>query len=120
MPEAIGSDKMHPNRQEDEQEMEMEPVIMAPPAYGSPDPQTQEGVLVPVEESPLELGEDYGKDVAVSSEATASAEGESENGEEDDRPAQSATRAEWDEYARSKGVDPEQFSSKDELMAEFD
>jgi hypothetical protein len=112
-----GSDKMWPNRQEDEQDMEMEPVVMAPPGYGSPDPQTQEGILVPVEESPLELGEDYGSDVTAASEEAA--EGD-EAAEEDDRPAASATRAEWDEYARSKGVDPDQFSSKDDLMAQFD
>jgi hypothetical protein len=117
---ASSSEKQWPNRQEDEQDMEMEPVVMAPPSYGSPDPQTQEGQLVPVEESTLELGEDYGKDVQVASEGADAKEGESENGDEDDRPAQSATRAEWDEYARSKGVDPDQFSSKDDLMAEFD
>ena len=115
-----GSDKMWPNRQEDEQDMEMEPVVIAPPGYGSPDPQTQEGILVPVEESPLEIAEDYGADAMAASQEVAE-EGEAAEGEEeDDRPAQSATRAEWDEYARSKGVDPEEFSSKDDLMAQFD
>lgn len=113
-----GSEKMWPNRQEDEQDMEMEPVIMAPPGYGSPDPATQEGVLVPVDESPLELGEDYGSNVGVSSEVTGlSEEGASESSEENGAPANSATRAEWDEYARSQGVDPDQYSSKDDLIA---
>lgn len=113
-----GSEKMWPNRQEDEQEMEMEPVIMAPPGYGSPDPATQEGILTSVDESPLELGEDYGKDVGVSSEVTGlSEEGGSESEEDDGRPANSATRAEWDEYARSQGVDPDQYGSKDDLIA---
>ena len=110
------SDKMWPNRQEDEQDMEMEPVVIAPPGYGSPDPQTQEGVLVPVEESALDIAEDYGADATAATEA---AEGE-EAAEDDDRPAPSATRAEWDDYARSQGVDPDEFSSKDDLMAHFD
>jgi hypothetical protein len=108
-----GSDKMWPNRQEDEQDMEMEPVVISPPGYGSPDPQTQEGTLGPVEDSALDIAEDYGT-LAVASEEPA-AEGAEE--EESDAPATSATRAEWDDYARSKGVDPEQFSSKDELIA---
>jgi hypothetical protein len=114
-----GSEKMWPNRQEDEQDMEMEPVIMAPPGYGSPDPATQEGTLVPVEESPLELGEDYGSNVGVSSEVTGlSEEAASESSEEEEgRPANSATRAEWDEFARSKGVDPDEYGSKDDLIA---
>jgi hypothetical protein len=33
----------------------------------------------------------------------------------DEAPAASATRAEWDAYARGKGVDPDQYDSKDEL-----
>lgn len=32
-------------------------------------------------------------------------------------PAASATRAEWDDYARSRGVDPDAYGSKDELQA---
>lgn len=113
---ASGSEKMWPNRQEDEQDMEMEPVVISPPGYGSPDPQTQEGTLGPVEESALDIAEDYGK-LEVTSESPA-AEGESaEEEDENGKPATSATRAEWDEYARSQGVDPDQFSSKDDLIA---
>jgi hypothetical protein len=112
---ASSSEKMWPNRQEDEQDMEMEPVVMSPPGYGSPDPKTQEGILVPVDESPLDIAEDYGT-VAVASQG-ADDEGAEDEGEESDAPATSATRAEWDDYARSKGVDPEQFSSKDDLIA---
>jgi hypothetical protein len=114
---ATGSEKMFPNRQEDEQDMEMEPVVFAPPAYGSPDPKTQEGVLVSIEDSPLELGEDYGKDVAVSTESEGTQEKAEASEEDDGKPAMSATRAEWDEYARSQGVDPDEYSSKDDLIA---
>lgn len=35
----------------------------------------------------------------------------------DEPPAKSATRGEWDEYAASIGIDPEQYSSKDDLIA---
>jgi hypothetical protein len=121
-PEGIlekGSDKMHPNRQEDEQDMEMEPVILAPPGYGSPDPVTQEGLMVPVEDSPVELAEDYGTNVTVSSQEAAENENKDAGVEADgdeDRPATSATRAEWDDYARSKGVNPDEYSSKDDLI----
>lgn len=31
-------------------------------------------------------------------------------------PAKSATRQEWDDYARAQGVDPDDYSSKDELI----
>jgi hypothetical protein len=35
---------------------------------------------------------------------------------EDGKPAESATRAEWDAYAESQGDDPSQFGSKQELI----
>jgi len=103
---ANPSEKLHPNRQEDEQDMEMKPVIVGPPAYGSPDPETAAGALVAVEDHPLELADDYGADV-VMPEAPAKKDGP---------PAKSASREEWDEFARSQGVDPEEFSSKDDLI----
>jgi hypothetical protein len=106
------SEKMWPNRTEDEQDMEMEPVVVAPPGYGSPDPATAEGLLVPVEESPVDLPDDYGADVTATPTAESQAAEEDEN-----RPATSATRAEWDEYARSKDVDPDEYSSKEDLIA---
>lgn len=39
--------------------------------------------------------------------------------DENDAPAKSASREEWDEYARSKGVDPDEFGNKDDLAAHF-
>lgn len=33
-----------------------------------------------------------------------------------EQPAKSATRAEWDDYARSVGVNPDDYSSKDDLI----
>lgn len=34
----------------------------------------------------------------------------------DEAPAKSATRQEWDDYARTQGVDPGEYSSKDDLI----
>lgn len=58
------SERMNPSfRQEDEHmAQELAPVVMAPPAYASPDPNTAAGRLVPVEESPHELSGDYAQD----------------------------------------------------------
>jgi len=103
---ANPSEKLHPNRQEDEQDMDMQPVIVGPPAYASPDPETASGRLVAVEEHPLELAEDYGADVQMP-EAPAKKDGP---------PAKSASKDEWDAYAREQGVDPEKYSSKDDLI----
>lgn len=36
-----------------------------------------------------------------------------------DTPNKSASREEWDEYARSQGVDPEQFDTKEDLQNHF-
>lgn len=40
----------------------------------------------------------------------------SDGSDESSKPWKTATRAEWDEYAKSQGVDPEQYSSKDDLI----
>jgi hypothetical protein len=63
---------------EDEMQ-EMTPEVFGPPAYGSPDPATSGGALLPIADHPLQatLSEDYGADVA---EATT-APGEEHAGE---------------------------------------
>lgn len=38
---------------------------------------------------------------------------------EDEAPNKSASREEWDEYARSQGVDPEEYSTKESLQEHF-
>lgn len=38
---------------------------------------------------------------------------------DDGRPVKSASREEWDDYARSQGDDPEQFSTKEDLQAHY-
>lgn len=66
-PSEIGN----PYMSEEEQGMEMRPAIVGPPAYGSPDPLTQAGRLLPLQQHPLRsdalpeghpsgISEDYG------------------------------------------------------------
>ena len=52
--------------------------------------------------------------------AEAASSGASEEEEDGGKPAKSASREDWDEYARSQGVDPDEFSNKDDLVAHFD
>jgi pyruvate/2-oxoglutarate dehydrogenase complex dihydrolipoamide acyltransferase (E2) component len=49
------SSQQNPNVSEEEQGMEMTPVIVGPPAYGSPDPSTSQGRLMPLEQHPLNV-----------------------------------------------------------------
>lgn len=58
------------------------------------------------------LREEGYEDVASGSSQDSEGSGE----EVQEAPAKSATREEWDGYAESLGVDPEQFSSKDDLI----
>jgi pyruvate/2-oxoglutarate dehydrogenase complex dihydrolipoamide acyltransferase (E2) component len=86
----------------EEQDMQMEPHVMGPPSYGSPDPTTSAGSLVPIvdhplapenieggEENPAAISEDYGADVEAPSE-------------EDDGPNATAGAV---ELAEENGVD---------------
>jgi pyruvate/2-oxoglutarate dehydrogenase complex dihydrolipoamide acyltransferase (E2) component len=68
------SDRNNPYLPEDLQHMEMQPVVMGPPPFGSPDPVTSAGRLLPIEDHPLAaehlpeghsaaISEDYGKNV---------------------------------------------------------
>jgi hypothetical protein len=58
------SEMVNPYLSLEDQDMEMTPVVMGPPAYGSPDPETQAIRLVPLDENELgeSLSADYGKD----------------------------------------------------------
>ncbi len=72
------SARMNPYLSEEDQGMEMKPVIVGPPQYGSPNPETAAGRLVPLEEHPLrELPEghpaaispDFGKESVAAAAA---------------------------------------------------
>jgi hypothetical protein len=67
------SSAMNPYVSQEEQFMEMTPAVVGPPAYGSPDPLTAAGRLVPLRDHPLVEGRvpdgsaidgDYGADVS--------------------------------------------------------
>lgn len=57
----------------EEQGMDMVPHVMGPPAYGSPDPRTAAGRLLPIEDNPLadEISDDYGADAEDAAEEAA-------------------------------------------------
>lgn len=66
------SSRPNPYMSEEEQGMDMTPTVVGPPAYGSPDPTTSAGKLLPVSQHPLNadslpeghpaaIAEDYGK-----------------------------------------------------------
>jgi hypothetical protein len=68
----LQSDLRNPYMSEEDQQVEMKPAVVGPPAYGSPDPASQAGRLVPIADHPLapenapegaEISDDYGTDV---------------------------------------------------------
>jgi|SRR5262245_8927807 len=105
------SAKFNPYLTEEDQEMEMAPAVVGPPAYGSPDPLTSAGKLVPIEQHPLNaevlpeetpaaIAEGYGDPGTPAAElAVEGAEGAAENGE--DVNATSGAQ----ELAAAEGVD---------------
>ena len=78
------SDLRNPYMSEEDQNVEMKPAVVGPPAYGSPDPVSQAGRIVPIADHPLApenapegaaISEDYGADVegATTTATTATA-----------------------------------------------
>jgi len=65
----------------EDQDMDMVPVVMGPPQYGSPDPLTSAGALLPIVDHPLaeQFSEDYGTDAEEEIEAQTVAEEGEEN-----------------------------------------
>lgn len=84
---------------------EIEPVIMGPPGYGSPDPETSAGKLVPLSEHPLkdQIDEDYGKGYETLTVETDPVTGEplAGTGDGDDVNATDGAK----ELAEAEGVD---------------
>lgn len=105
------SDRMNPSFREEDQDMatELRPVVVGPPAYASPDPATLQGRLVPIEEHPLTLSEDYGRDAVGAPtsetvvdtdyyESTRTAEGVASVS---DKPREEWSRADWQKQAKA-------------------
>lgn len=59
------------------------------------------------------------KPVPPHSAEAASSDASEASGEYSDAPAKSASREEWDAYAEAHGVNPSEFSNKDDLAAHF-
>lgn len=120
------SGKLNPSFRKEDQEMaeELKPQVIGPPAYASPDPRTNEGRLVAIEEHPLsaELAEDYGRQVAeerdtdtVSSPMEPSTGGGAQPGGELPENREEYTKANWQTLASNYGLSTS--GNKDEVKA---
>jgi Rho termination factor, N-terminal domain len=94
------ADILNPYVSEEEQDMEMEPIVLGPPGYASPDPETNAAALVPLSETTLEVSPDFGKDAA--------AEGE--------ESLEDMTKAELVEKAEAEGIEGAASMNKSELV----
>lgn len=64
-----------------------------------------------------EVGVIRGDDVPASDEVPGTGDAVAGGtGSPDEAPAHSATREEWNAYAESKGLDPEEYGNKEELI----
>lgn len=69
----------------EDQNMEIKPTVMGPPAFGSPDPDTVNASLVPLVDHPRRavLSEDYGADVIEDSNQISPTTGEEVDAQEE-------------------------------------
>jgi hypothetical protein len=97
------SDVLHPSFSLEDQEVAAQLLenrtVVGPPGYASPDPATQGGRLVPVEDHPLvdSIDADYGGSVASPSPVSA-------DGERDEDDRDNWSRQDWIAYADELGV----------------
>jgi hypothetical protein len=91
------SELINPYLSLEEQDMEMTPVVMSPPAYGSPDPATSAAKLAPLDET--ELGEAFSDDYAQDALAAGAVPGDTAGQDAvEEAQAQAAAGAESDDY----------------------
>lgn len=101
------SEKLNPYAQEDEQDMEMKPVVLAPGAYASPDPATSAVTLGPVENYPAPLAADFAEGVQGGSALSD----EAKTGNYDDM-----NKSELVDMAREREIEGFSSMNKDELV----
>jgi hypothetical protein len=122
-PQQVDDTRLNPNIPlvEDEEgeegamkEMEIEPVVLGPPAYASPDPQTSTGALVSLEEHPNaeNLSDDFGE--MPEGEEGAAPAGESADGGTD---YESMTVEELRQLASEREMSGTSSMNKAELVA---
>jgi hypothetical protein len=104
--------KMNPSFRKEDQNMaeELKPVVVGPPAYASPDPATNSGALVPVEQHPFDLDKDYGAGVADAVPGNEGDAADAEYGDEDEW-----TKERWQEEAEKLNLSKS--GTKDEVRA---
>ena len=68
--DSAPSAQLNPYVSPEEQDMDMEPVIVGPPSYASPDPTTNAGRLRAIEDHPLQdqISEDFGEQASEEGE----------------------------------------------------
>lgn len=116
--------KANPNQSVEEQNMEMKPVVVGPPSYGSPDPSTGSLRMLPVEDIEDRVSDDYAQSVR---EAMVGASETTHPGEPTG-PTELATdsagknyskqtKDELMELAAEREIDGRSSMNKDELVA---
>lgn len=131
-PSALGN----PYLSEEDQGMEMKAVIVGPPAYGSPDPVTSAGKLLPLDQHPLNVAalpaghpaaidKDYGKGAVTSLVAGRPERTDLErdlSGDQDMRDAErsgnyeSLNKDKLTRLAEERGITVEKGAKKDEIV----
>ncbi len=117
--------KLEPSFREEDQEMAatLKPVVVSPPGYASPNPETMAGRLVPVYQALVPVSEDYGQSVreapnsesasisevvniesTLTPEEAMQAHAQSEVAELDDDKRDEWSKANWQTKARAMGL----------------